>query len=228
MTVIEALQQIYRTYEGDNDYPDFADSDMQLYFDHLKDALKAWVRKFPQYREVFDYLENAVDGDKVTTPGQTTISAPSNFVKPATFITVGSRNLNYVPPQKMAQKDSEDPTSEYFSIIGFPGAFKIVIHPTPSVIETVNYPYYRTIDEPTGETSQLEISRPYYCIAYTLSKLYLDDPDNKGLVALYRDEMNEEEYQERLELAKVPAGQSNRRGNDSQSNIGFGVLNSDL
>lgn len=225
MIVLDLLKKVYHKYEGDTDYPDFTDDDMQLYFALLKDSLEDWVDEFPEFRELYAELADAVDGDKVTAPGVSTISAPTNFVRPATFITVGSKKLEYVPPQKMEQLKSQNSISEWYSITGYPGAYKLVLNPVPSAIETVNYPYYKTITAVSGSSSVIEISRPRYCLYYILNQLYLDDESNKDLAKMYEGKMKEQIVNEKIALAKTP-GTPNRMKDSGviRYGAGFGRL----
>lgn len=227
MTIaLDVLKKVYHTYEGDTDYPEFADDDMQLYFAHLVDSVEEWMNRFPKYREMFAYLSDAVDGDKQTTAGAETIDAPSNFVRPANFIKVDGKKLEYIPPEKMELHDGT--LEEWFSIIGMPGAYKIVIHPTPGSVVNVSYPYYKTLTKPTTENSTIEVSRPFFCLYYILNKLYLDDAQNKDLAKMYEDKMDEQERLERVSLAMTPTGTPNqaRDMNFLKFGSGFGRLSS--
>lgn len=216
MTVLEVLKKVYRKYEGDTSYPDFEDDDFQLYFDHLKDSLEEWVGMFSNHRESFAELVDAVDGTKVTAAGVSSYNAPTNFIAPANFIFVGTTRYEYEPPQKMKILQDLDSTKNWFSVIGYPGAYKVVISPTPTAVGTISYPYWRTLVAPTVEGGVIEISRPFYCVFYILHHLYLDDPNNKDLAGLYKEKMDEEERRERFALARTPAGTSNRT-----SDMGF-------
>lgn len=226
-TALDIVQLVYRNYEGDTDYPDFEDDDMQLYFAHLQDSVDEWVNRFPRYREMFAYLSDAVDGDKVTTPGEETIDAPANFVRPANYIRVGDKKLEYLPPEKMGLFDGS--MDEWFSVIGMPGAYKIVIHPTPASAQAVSYPYYKRLTKPTGQNSIVEVSRPFFCFYYIMNKLYLDDAQNKDLAAMYEDKMKEQERLERVQLAMTPTGTPNQAGdmNFLKFGSGFGRLSSE-
>lgn len=226
-TALDILQQVYRTYEGDVDYPDFKDEDMQLFFAHLQDSIDEWVDRFPRYREMFDYLENSADGDKQTTAGVSTYDAPSNFVRPANFIKVGGRKLTYIPPEKMELHDGS--MEEWFSVIGRPGSYKIVISPTPGSNLPIDYQYYKTLSKPTDENSVIEVSRPAFCRYYILNKLYLDDSQNKDLAAMYEGKMDKEEGLERMQLATTPTGTPNQAKdmNFLRFGSGFGRLSSE-
>lgn len=46
-TVEELIQRVHRIYEGDVDYPNFDDEEMELKFEHLKDGVDAWNELFP-------------------------------------------------------------------------------------------------------------------------------------------------------------------------------------
>lgn len=47
-TVEQLLQRVHRVYEGDVDYPEFEDEEMQLKFEHLCDAVDDWNELFPE------------------------------------------------------------------------------------------------------------------------------------------------------------------------------------
>jgi len=226
MTVTELLQMVYRKYEGDTDYPEFAEDDMQLFFALLKDSLIDWANKFPETKEGYKELSDSSTGDKQTTSGEKTIDAPTNFIRPANKIYIGDKELEYLPPQKM----SLFPDDEWFSVIGKPGAYKIVINPIPTTIETVSYSYYGTLSIPTEETDEVDISRPLYSVYYILNSLYLDDPSNKDLATMYEGKMKEEFRLEKVALAKTPTGTPNRVSGLSylRNGAGFGRLASQL
>lgn len=63
MNVIDLLKKVYRRIEGDVDYPEFEDEDMQLYFAFLLDSYDSWLERFPN-----DTLTKpTVEGDEITT-----------------------------------------------------------------------------------------------------------------------------------------------------------------
>lgn len=68
-TVADILQQVYRTYEGDIDYPEFDDDETQYYFALLKDGIDEWLNRFPEYQETFTgYPSTDSDVVEVTRP----------------------------------------------------------------------------------------------------------------------------------------------------------------
>lgn len=225
-TVLQILGKVWRRYEGDADIPEFEDDDMQLFFGYLLDSLEEWVERFPQLRELFDSLHAQPDGDKTTTPGSKTLATPINFVKPANFIYIGDKKLTYVPPQKMKVFESNNDMSDWFSITGYQGAYRIVLSFTPGSSMAVSYDYYKTITMPTQGSDIVEISRPNFCVYYILSQLYLDDEFNKDLVPLYERKMDEQERRDRLALARKPAGTGTRMkdGQAIRYGSGFGRL----
>lgn len=212
VTAYDICKKVYRKYEGDTDYPEFAEDDMQLYFGHLVDAVDEWKDLFPEKREQYAELSDASDGDKVTTPGVKTLIAPTNFIRPATFIYVGTTKYDYVEPQKMELEKYINSQTNWFSIIGYPGAYKIILNPTPAAAVAVSYPYWKTITVPTDEDSVIEVSRPNYCVFYILRQLYLDDESNKDLARFYEGKMDEEVFKAKAELAKTVTGQLNKMG----------------
>lgn len=45
-TVKEILNNVYLIFEGDADYPEFTDDDMQMYFAHLKNSIPEWIKRY--------------------------------------------------------------------------------------------------------------------------------------------------------------------------------------
>lgn len=201
-TVDDILKQVHRIYEGDIDYLEFADDETQLQFSHLKDGIEEWIRRFPEYREVFADLTSASDGDKVTTTA-TIYNCPTNFVRPVNIVKIGEKYLNYVPPEKIALKLQENTGSEWFAITGRPGAYKLRINPAPSTGSTIAYDYWKSATVPTLATSVVEVSRPFFITSYILNKLFSED--DPAQAKEYKDKMNEEEQLERVALAKSPS-----------------------
>lgn len=222
MQAIEILENVWRIYEGDTDYPEFGDDDMQLYFAHLQDAIEEWMNRFPMYRESYAKLADQLSGDKMTSAGVTVYDAPANFVRPANFIKVGDRRLEYIPPQSIALEKTDNPGSNWFSITGHPGAFKIVISFTPGSSMPIEYDYYKTLLVPEESTDLVEVSRPKFCVYYILSQLYLDDEFNKDLVPYYERKMDKEERRARVDLVMNPAGTPNRMNDAGFKRYGSG------
>lgn len=208
MTVKQILDRVYREYEKDGDYLSFTDSDMQLWFDYLKDSLREWVKYFPHLKEVYAKLADATDGSKTTVANQDTYNAPSNFIRPLSFIKVGDEIYHYLPHEKMLYEKEYNPNNKWFSVIGYEGAYKIVIYPTPTTTgTTISYDYMATITNPSGESSVVAISRPDFCVYYILYQLYADDQSNKDLAIKYEQKMLDEIRLEKIEQARRPYGQ---------------------
>lgn len=201
-TAEDILRQVHRIYEGDIDYLEFADEETQLHFALLKDGIEEWINRFPEYREVFTDLASASDGDKITTTA-TVYNCPANFVRPANVVKIGSKYLDYIPPEKVALKLQENSGSEWFTITGSPGAYKLRINPAPSAGSTIDYDYWKTVTVPTLATSVIEVSRPFFVTSYILNKLFAED--DPGRAKEYDLKMDEEERLERVALAKSPS-----------------------
>lgn len=201
-TVDEILKQVYRVYEGDVDYPEFAEDDTQINFGYLKDGIEEWFNRFPEYREVFTDLSSAIDGDKVTT-SSTIYDCPSNFVRPANVVKIGEKTLSYIPPQNITLKLQENNASEWFTITGTPGAYKLRINPAPESGITISYDYWRSATIPTQASDVVEVSRPLFITSYILQKLFAEDDLIRAKE--FSDKMNEEERLERVALAKSPS-----------------------
>jgi len=219
-TVDQLLQQVHREYEGDTDYLDFDDEETQLRVEYIKDSIREWVNRFPEYREVFTDLASASDGDTATASSVTIYDCPTDFSRPSNVVKIGSSYLSYIPPDKIGLELQANPNKAWFTITGTPGAYKLRINPAPSAIETIEYDYWKTATIPTTTTDVVEISRPMFCVYYTLWKIYKeDDPDQERK---YKDLMTEEERLERIALAKNP-GEPNVMGLHGS---GFGITGS--
>ena len=207
MTVDQILRQIHYRYEGDTDYLEFEDEETQLRVAHLKDGLREWVNRFPEYREVFADLVSAENGDKVTTGGVTVYDCPINLVRPASRVKVGSTYLDYIDPSAKMLRLEANANDPWYTITGRPGALKLIINPAPAGGNAIDYDYWRDVSMPETTTDVVEISRPFFVVYYVLNQIYEeDDPDR---ARLYEAKMDEEERRERVALAKN-SGSSNR------------------
>jgi hypothetical protein len=206
-TVDQILQQIHREYEGDVDYLEFDDEETQLRVAYIKDSIREWINKFPEHREVFTSLSDAADGDTTTSNGVSIYDCPSNFVRPTNLVKIGSTYLSYIAPEEIAIKNQENSAQEWFTITGSPGAYKLRINPTPTGASTIEYDYWKSIAVPATTTDVVEISRPMFCVYYTLNKIYKEDDAVQE--EKYKKLMEEEERLERVALAKTP-GEPNR------------------
>lgn len=214
MTAYELLKKVYAASEGDTDYPSFEDEDMQLYFAHLLTALNKWVDEFPDLGETYAELLDSPDGDKVTVAGQTHYSLPSNFVSFINPIIVGGSTLDFLPPEKMRQNKD----TAWYSLLGYPGAYTLILNPIPAGGQLIDFSYYKTITKPTTASSVIEISRPYYCYHYIMYQLYKDDVNNKDIAREAKNGMQEEIIKEKVARMKSPTGTS-----ISMRGSGFGV-----
>lgn len=208
LTVDQCLQQIHRIYEGDVDYLAFEDEETQLRVEYIKDGIRDWTDKFPEYREQFMSLVDAADGDKLTTAATTVYTAPSNFIRPAGTVKIGdSIYLNYIEPGSINTYNQNNSNAYWYSITGSPGSYKIRINPVQAASLAINYDYFGEVTLPTLTTQTIPISRPLYCVHYALWKLFSEDDPVRA--KQHQDAMMEQERLERVELAKA-SGSPNR------------------
>lgn len=223
LTVDQALQRIHREYEGDTDYLEFEDEETQLRVEYIKDGIRVWQDKFPKYREAYYALEDADDGDVVTTGSDTLYDCPTNFIKPSGKVKIGdSTYFEYVDPSEIEKLQREDPSKHWFTVLGAPGAYRIRISHAQAAGLDISYDYYGEVTMPTNTTSLIPIARPLFTVYYTLWKLFSEDDPIRAKEQ--KDMMDEQERLERVELADTP-GVPNRLSvggaglNDTSSSV---------
>lgn len=218
MTVLDILKKVYRKYEGDVEYPDFEDEDMQLYFGLLLDSLDEWDSEFPESRETYDLLSNAIDGEKTVIAGKTIYNAPTNYSSASSAMYVGDSVYTFVTQDEMTKHKGEESTATIFTVHGYPGAYRIEFYPAPDGITTttLDYMYWRFTNKPTGSSSVVEIGRPLYCVYAILEALYFDDVNNKRLAQEYGELKTKEIKKEKMRLF------TKARNQVKPSGFGFG------
>lgn len=218
MTVLDILKKVYRKYEGDVEYPDFEDEDMQLYFSLLCDSLDEWDSEFPDARETYDTLAHAIDGDKTMLAGKTMYLAPSNFASPSSALYIGDTVYTFVTQDELTKRKGEENSTKVFTVHGYPGAYRLEFYPAPdgAGTGTLEYMYWRTTNKPVTGSSVIEIGRPLYCLYSILEALYFDDVNNKRLAQEYGEMKTKEIKKEKMRLF------TKARNQVKPSGFGFG------
>lgn len=206
MTVTQILNQAYSIYEGSTDYPVAGDEDFDLMLAFLQGGIRQWASEPHNWRELYTTLVDADpdDGAVITVVGQTEYDAPDNFVRPSSFFKVGSSYYAFLNPDKTTNTKRVDTSTPYFTIKGVPGAYKIVLNPTPTEAQTIAYDYYKEPTIPTTGSQTPEVPRPLYLVYHTLARLYEQDNRN-DLVSFYESKQDEQLQLMVVENIKKPA-----------------------
>lgn len=185
----EIQQIVHRLYEGSTDYPTSTESDYLLRRGYMNDAIRAWAfERSIKWRELYTNLSDASDGDKTTTSGDSILDAPTDFIEISSFLKIGDLYYTYMPNDKVLNALKQDSSKRFFYITGNgSGGYKINVNPAiTSTGDTITYSYYKLPTLITATTDKPEMSKPYFCVYYTLARLHEQDLRN-DLVTFYED-----------------------------------------
>jgi hypothetical protein len=199
MTEKEIIDQIYALYEGDNDLWE-TDSDEYLV---TRRFLNAGVNRWRYYertdwKELFTDLADATTGSKVTVEDTYNYAAPTNFVRPTSYVKIGTTLFKTIKPPQAIVYQADGNTDAWCYFYGSEkDGFQLKINPLYALTagNQIDYSYYRTPTEFTATTSVTEMSDPYFLVYYALYRLYKNDSES------FQDEFTNAES--RLEQMKV-------------------------
>lgn len=180
MNLQKLQESIHRIYEGNTDYYSSGEEDYDLRLGYINDSISKWEQEEGiQWRELFVTLESAVDGDKSTTSGTSTLTTPSNFIEISSKVKVGDSYYSFISNNKVLLSNLIEPSKKYFYITGSPSAYKINI--LPEIDETgleVDYSYYKQATILEDSTDIPEMSKPLYIVYDVVAQLY--ELDNRN------------------------------------------------
>lgn len=183
----ERLQEIiHRLYEGSTDYPDTTSDDYLLRRGYINDSVNEWALNSGnvRWRELFTTLADASDGDEVTTTA-TQYDCPTNFMFMSSRLEIGGAYYTFSSNDEVANRQDRG-ESRFFWITGSPNAYKLNISEAVDAGGTISYSYYKQPTLATATTTVLEMSRPYFAVYFTLSKLYEQDL-NATMMSVYEN-----------------------------------------
>ena len=208
MTVEQILNQAHVLYDGSTDYPEFDDEDGTLRLALLQLAVQAYDEtENIKWEELFTSLEEATDGDKVTTTARV-YSCPANFRYVTSFVYIGTKKFSVIKAREVMEAQ-EKGISNFAYFTGKPGSYKLHISEVPEAGQTISYDYYRTPTQPTAVSDVLDMSRPLYAVYFIVWKLYENDNRNDK-VTLYSQLASDVMEAMTIQNELPPEGHSNQ------------------
>lgn len=195
----EIIDQIYAMYEGDNDLWETTSDEYLTARRYLNAGVNRWrYYERTDWKELFTNLADATTGSSVTVADTFDYAAPDDFVRPTSYVRIGTTLFKTIQPAKaiIYQADGNTDAWAYFYGNSKDG-FELRINPLYNLEAglTIDYSYYRTPTEFTSTTDVTEMSDPYFLVYYVLYRLYKNDSE------AYQDEFTNAES--RLEQMRV-------------------------
>lgn len=174
------LDAIYKLYEGDNELWDTASDEYLTSRAYANDAVNFWEFYLStKWRDLFTNLSDAVDGVK-TIGSSYSVSCPSNFRYPASYVSIGGTVYDVIGVEKLATYKNSGSQWVYFSG-NIKDGYKLNINPNLTLVagNTIEYQYYKQATKFTAITSVTEMPDPYYIVYYVLKRLYINDGETE-------------------------------------------------
>lgn len=188
MTITNIMENVYKIYDGETGALDNDSEDFQIRLALANQAINVWETQ-----------EGMVWNELFTTESGTTADSDydydlsSNFISPAGFLRIYDANNNatiykYKRPEEFYITQDQESNTRMYTITGGDGSRVLIINPTPSTASgtaglTYKLDYYkRATTYSTGEEStEIEMSDPWFVIHWILAQLYADDENTTKL-----------------------------------------------
>lgn len=223
LTESDLIDQIYSSYEGDNDTWSSTSAEYLTARNYCKAAIIRWeFLEGIQWPELFTTLTAAADGTKTTTAGTTAYGCPTDMripPRPGQFVRVvsggTSGSFQVIPLSKVEQFDNSSARFCYFTGNQKLG-FTLNFNPNITLVtgDTIKYEYYRRATYFTATTSTTEMSNPFYIVHYCLHRFYKND----GLLSEASEELQIAESM----LQEMKSDATNVQEDEDRA-IGFGT-----
>jgi hypothetical protein len=195
----DLVDQIYALYEGDDDLWEVDSEEYLVARRYLNAGIHRWrYYERTDWKELFTRLSDATTGSSVTVADTFKYACPTDFVRPTSYVLVGTKLFRIIRPSKAIIYEADDDTTEWCYFTGSPKeGYSLNINPNYSLSAgtTIDYSYYKTPTELAGQTDVPEMADPYFLVHYVLYRLYKNDSEG------YRDEFQNAEA--RLEQMRV-------------------------
>ncbi len=184
MTITTALQEIHKIYQGDLDYPAPTSADFLVRLSYANEAINTWEsEKGIFWNELFTT-------QSTTLPSSLSFNAPATLKFPASYLYVydssGDYSLfSFLRPWEAKFNNKLSSGEQIYWMTGAGSAKIVNINPAPTVANdligrTAKFDYYKfAATFATGlETTEIEMSDPYYIIEWVLFRLFSNDQDS--------------------------------------------------
>lgn len=187
MTIDQAQTAIHSLYAGDTNTPTSSDSEYTVRLELIKAAINAWESETGiLWNEMFTTLADAADGTKTVAASTLAYDAPTDFKFLAGYVETISASDSTQRTKWRVIKPEEASVHQGGSIIGLDAGYayvtgndsdgyKINFSSQPTAGGTIDYPYYKNATTPTTGSDVIEMSDPYFCVYFVLSKLHEQD-----------------------------------------------------
>lgn len=179
MTFNQIFTAYYSLFRADSDVPTSSDDEYTVGMRLANEAISAWNASDSFWKEL--YTTNQIDGSgaQVIVTGQTTYSAPTNFVSAGGFVRVKNSSgvdmavYPIIEPQEVQFKDSN---SNYCYFMGNAvDGVDLKINPAPTSTLNgldIDYVYYKSPTLFTTGTDVTEMANPYYIVHRMLANQF--------------------------------------------------------
>lgn len=179
LTEQDIINAIYALYETDTTNWSETDEEYLAARQYCNLAINRWEHyDNTEWKELWVKLSSASDGDKITD-GTNSYDCPSNFVRPSSWVRIGTTVYEVIPQEKIARMvDSKD---NYCYFTGNPKDgydLNFNANLTISTGDTIYYEYYKTASKFTTTTSTTEMVDPYFIVYFALARFIKNDGDD--------------------------------------------------
>jgi hypothetical protein len=196
LTEEQIIDVVYALYETDDTGWASTSDEYLAARKYCNVAINRWEHyDNTEWRELWTKLTDAADGDK-TTDGTNQYDCPTNFVRPGSWVRVGTTFYTVITPEKVAKYANSQDKFCYFSGNSSAG-FKLNFNANLSMStgDTIYYEYYKSATTFTATTSKTEMADPYFIVYFVLARFIKNDGE---------DNMEEiRESDEKLEQMRV-------------------------
>ena len=170
MQPLEVLSAVYVIYEQSSAAPDPTSDDFAIRLSYLNRGISKWENETG-----VDWKELFVPQYSLSLDANGTVTLPSNFKKPASYLVVGSNRYYYVNPERFEEMVLQQ-GQYYYTITGIKGAFLLKTTPAAaSQTATLDYYKYAWQSIIGQEAQNIEMSNPEFLIHDVLGQIYLQD-----------------------------------------------------
>jgi len=196
LTENEILDIVYALYETDDAGWSATDDEYLAARKYANVAINRWEHyDNTEWRGLWTKLTDASDGDK-TTDATTQYDCPSDFIRPGSWVRIGTTHYSVYPPEKLAKYSNATHNYCYFTG-NIKDGFKLNFNSNLTITtgDTIYYEYYKSATTFASTTDTTEMSDPYFIVYFILARFIKNDGEDNY------EELSEAD--ERLEQMRV-------------------------